>query len=621
MPMKFNKEMIIKHRFWVMLGTAMTLTLVGIVSLEFVSAEDAINKVKAGFGSAKTYKGPFPNQPVIDAFSKELDKASKSEADVWSKAYMAQEKEFVWPSEVENRFHFINGFFATNIVLTPAKGADPKTWPKDTPTLLHGTVVNQDEQSFVLKTRDGDKTIFATPGVNTILFSDDKAKKVVFADLQKNSADRFAAVTYQRGRYFGDMLTDLERGVFSAPDSYMSQIRSILQLVHPLDVKGEGVVQLKNWLYKPDTLPHEEPNLDQHFLNYVKEEWNRGADFSKGAWIAQEDLWIQKDIYRIIGETNDTVSRFKSIGGGGAEVNKAYVFKNPYFELQLVLQKDASISFTVKNLLNRRQRLDQSFLVKTSDQAGFKPEEIKISADPLMPKGDAGKKDSITKIIPAPKDGTTRKGIYDVHQILTWETAAVKRIDQISIGSNAGGDVSHSHRTVLEGLRPFLKADEDAPDDLGVGGGGAVAPGGPKNPGPGFKGGMPGKFPVKGGGIPGRQFGGKMGAAGVNMQKIPHGLWLTRYVDVSDQSRRIPVAISLIIDQDHVDRVLTHFNNSKLRFLETQVILNQYTGSLQPPSAARRQGQSGPGTPARLLRPWRETWPRRAAHGSWRRRR
>ena len=45
----------------------------------------------------------------------------------------------------------------------------------------------------------------------------------------------------------------------------------------------------------------------------------------------------------------------------------------------------------------------------------------------------------------------------------------------------------------------------------------------------------------------------------------------------------IPVAVVLIVDQDHVDRVLNSFNNSKLRFLETQVLLNYYSGSLQPP--------------------------------------
>jgi hypothetical protein len=60
-----------------------------------------------------------------------------------------------------------------------------------------------------------------------------------------------------------------------------------------------------------------------------------------------------------------------------------------------------------------------------------------------------------------------------------------------------------------------------------------------------------------------------------------------------------------------VDRVLTHFNNSKLRFLETQVLLNHYSGSLQPPPPPDAKsdnprpgfpgfgpGNRGPGQPA-----------------------
>jgi hypothetical protein len=359
-------------------------------------------------------------------------------------------------------------------------------------------------------------------------------------------------------------------------------------------------VQLKGWLYSPDSLPDEAANAaDLRFINYVKVKWDNGIDFSKGAWIAQEDLWIQKEIYRIIGETNNTVSLFEKQKGNDNE--KFKVFKNSYFELHLALNPDGSISFTAKNLLNRRQRLDQKFLVKTIEKGT--PEEIKISADPLMPKGDAGQKDTFKTTIPAPKDGTLRKGIFEVRQVLTWETAAVKRIDQISIGSNASGDIAHGHRTYTDGLFPFLVADIGAPDDLtGVGnvpgpGGGQQKQSGPLTKGWGAKMGVGAKGP----GGPQR---GAQGGAG-NSQKIAHDLWLTRYVEVSDQSRRIPVAIALIIDQDHVDRVLTHFNNSKLRFLETQVILNHYPASLQPlaPSDAKGGDPARPSGPGGLFGP------------------
>jgi hypothetical protein len=92
-------------------------------------------------------------------------------------------------------------------------------------------------------------------------------------------------------------------------------------------------------------------------------------------------------------------------------------------------------------------------------------------------------------------------------------------------------------------------------------------------------------------------FGGGPGGGGANKTMLRHGLWTDRYIEVSEQSRRIPVAVALIVDQDHVDRVLTHFNNSKLRFLELQVLLNHYSGSLTPPATNEQKEKGGEGFP------------------------
>ena len=56
------------------------------------------------------------------------------------------------------------------------------------------------------------------------------------------------------------------------------------------------------------------------------------------------------------------------------------------------------------------------------------------------------------------------------------------------------------------------------------------------------------------------------------------------------------MAVVLVVDQDHVDRVITQFNNSKLRFLESQVLLNHFSGSLQPAGVVE-QKKEGAGPP------------------------
>ena len=54
------------------------------------------------------------------------------------------------------------------------------------------------------------------------------------------------------------------------------------------------------------------------------------------------------------------------------------------------------------------------------------------------------------------------------------------------------------------------------------------------------------------------------------------------YFDVTDQARRLPVALVFIVDQEHIDRVQAAVIKSELRFLTTQVLLNRYPHSMRP---------------------------------------
>ena len=74
---------------------------------------------------------------------------------------------------------------------------------------------------------------------------------------------------------------------------------------------------------------------------------------------------------------------------------------------------------------------------------------------------------------------------------------------------------------------------------------------------------------------------------------------MDRYLEVSEQSRRLPVGLSLIVDQDQINRVLNSFNNSNLRFLTTHVLLNRYPNSVRPQlvasgAEAPREGEGPP---------------------------
>lgn len=551
MKLDVNKEMLIKHRFWIVLGVTFCVILTGML---FAYSEDAKKKqdeINAALLKGDV-KGDFQGPTTIEVRQTDAKRAKDLESNVWSKAYKDQEKIYTWAPQVEAEFNFSNGKFANSIKIDPV--SDPKSWPADSPTLIHGVLTNVQRDWFEIKDRkDKPVKIYLTqnivdPGAKVM-----NVKITGQKDIQWGPAvgqfinNKVFAVTYQVGKYFYDPLTISEQKTFG--ESYKTQIYPILEIVDPLDTEGNGVVQLRNWLFTREEFPP-----DGNFIRYVNMPWNPNNDFSDEAWIAQENLWIQKEIYQIIRSANDKISKFE--GKGGEKRGERYVFTNSYFELSLLLNADSSVSLKIKNLLNKRQPIDLSFRVHMDKSR--KPEILKISDLPLAPAGDKGGKDSYVKTFPYKKDEAPRKGIYSLEQVLSWETAAVKRIDHVSIGSNSGGDISHSQRTFLEPLRPFQMA-------------GMPPAGAAKAPAAAADGAMKGGF--------------------------AHGLWPNRYVEVSEQSRRIPVAVVLIVDQAHVDRVLTAFNNSKLRFLDTQVLLNLYPQSLQPLVGGREVGGT-PGRPA-----------------------
>jgi hypothetical protein len=75
-------------------------------------------------------------------------------------------------------------------------------------------------------------------------------------------------------------------------------------------------------------------------------------------------------------------------------------------------------------------------------------------------------------------------------------------------------------------------------------------------------------------------------------EHTPNGLVETRYLEVTPQARRLPVAIVLIVDQAHVARVQTAFSDSPLRFLITQVLLHRYPRSVRPDAPTQPGGES-----------------------------
>ena len=165
-----------------------------------------------------------------------------------------------------------------------------------------------------------------------------------------------------------------------------------------------------------------------------------------------------------------------------------------------------------------------------------------------------------------------------------------------------------SHRNANRPLVP-TKPDRYGKHDAATPGTGTT-PGVTPVPGVAAVPGLPlagsGLTPASSSGMPG----GPMGAAGQTVDDLTSNKTLNihrnRYIFVTEQSRHLPVALTLTIDQSHLGDVLVAVANSRLRFQTTQVEFRRdhsggqggATGKDRAPGMPFPAGSSGGSGPA-----------------------
>jgi hypothetical protein len=191
------------------------------------------------------------------------------------------------------------------------------------------------------------------------------------------------------------------------------------------------------------------------FFFWVKN-WDRqNHDLSEEAWIAQEDLGIYRELFRLVKKANDYVANFQPVKDTSGTKDVPGKFRNPYWEIDVSLLGGNKVKVKLTNRLERLQSLDVYF--RAQFQPGGPMVELgPFNAEPRTPAGTpkASHEQEFTVT------GFAPKGVYAVRQVLTWETAAVKRIDQVVIGSAGGEAWALPHRLAHEKLVPFLKKEE-----------------------------------------------------------------------------------------------------------------------------------------------------------------
>ncbi len=271
------------------------------------------------------------------------------------------------------------------------------------------------------------------------------------------------------------------------------------------------------------------------------EDWTKlnKAPSSEEVWLAQEDIWVQREVLNAVKEAVYTVARFnKSAEPPAAGKGELFreVYSNPEWQLDLALMQNKEtylLKGRIKNVTDHPMPLGKIFFSVQLHQGDAKPVLLEVQG-PMLP---AGKDWPITDV---PLNLAARPdGILGVTQVYDARTSPIRRLEEIVMGAQG-------HRLFVSQLRPAKFNEKEA-----LKGGGAVGGAGKKE----------------------EQAG----------NRTPYGLVRDRYLDATQEVRRMPVAVVVLIDQGHVPELLAALTNSRLRLQITQVGWQHFRGSLTPP--------------------------------------
>jgi hypothetical protein len=345
----------------------------------------------------------------------------------------------------------------------------------------------------------------------------------------------------------------------------------------------------------------------QNVLRWVSN-WGEKLPDSRQVWLLMEDLWVQRALLDSIAAVNGDIARFHAVNDPADPVApvdpavpapepKKKVFRSRVWELSLEVLDGGptgqQLKVRLKNLTPQLQLLgmgNQMIVNVWLDKRTLAPFELPIQGA-FIPGGGVYPPDEVTDpqtkkvskgeplLVPI-TPGLSVTELWKVEQKLDELSVPVRSLDTVQLGylSNKNAVLLAKEGKALEPPK-FWPDDAAAADPAGggvggappgmsmtmppgmasEGGGGKFGPPGGGGDGPAGMGGYPG---MMGGGLGGRAAGGTLvGTADANRK---------RYITLTDQIRRMPVAFTVVCDQMYIQDTLIAFANSPLRFEAVQ---------------------------------------------------
>ena len=346
----------------------------------------------------------------------------------------------------------------------------------------------------------------------------------------------------QKYQKFGEPMTEenAEFTMFKRPDVYEASYVTLAESVKPTQYLG-------SW---------------RSVLRYVSE-WGDRRPSAAQIWLALEDLWVQTAALKPVQAVNAAGTTFTPVGPANEPFKRAFQSRLWKVDLEVpTTGPEANKNFKV-SLTNRTDRLqafgEQSTLtlkVYLSDKANTAPVIVRLKRS-YMKAGETFAFPSATTPIPP---GTLVEKLAKVELLPDTKNVPVRRIDVVSLGKLDARHSSMALKPPPGGVFTELAAQAAALATPAAGGLGGV--------------GEPMGSGSSSGGVGGRSVpGGPGGFGGATAGGTPESILnanLARYVEATEQVRRRPVAVVLVLDQIYLQDALAAYANSDLRFQVTQ---------------------------------------------------
>jgi hypothetical protein len=425
--MRFDKEMLIKHHFWILLGVYFVLILVVFVLINMASA-DVGGKAKTEFENAKSAIGKAAGQkPKNSKFDEpwiKYGQVYKGQKDrVWKEAWEGQQALFEWPPR------------EGNVDFSTLK------YPDD--PIPHKYLATYREESW----------------------------KRQFENLEAEIAPV---------EFLGGSPTFVQ---IMMPGFGGSSAGIGVQTTAPTQPSGIG--GLLGGGSRPQATVAQPTEADASVWDGF---WKK-LPTEEEVWLAQEDFWVKRELLRIIRAAVANVARFEEIKTEANKdmpqgIVARHLFRSQLWEINLLLEKQGrdqwiiSDRSTIKNLHPDRRTVPLSasptsgglhFIVKQ----GNRKIPFKVDGEPLP-------FDTTTTFRTAKKiDSIEFKNPFELEQVFEPANCPIRQIRAVELGK-------HSHRTASQSLLPSLNIKAKAEDPAAAPGGGApgtpppakLAPGG-----------------------------------------------------------------------------------------------------------------------------------------------